>query len=94
MRLDNIYMRASKDASKTELLALSALAVPLAVLGTQVRRLARELKKTQRRVNALDKIVLPQVRETRTYIETALEEKDREAFFVGKLLKKRMGVGG
>ena len=30
MRLDNIYMRASKDASNTELLALSALAVPLA----------------------------------------------------------------
>lgn len=30
MRLDNIYMRTSKDASNTELLALSALAIPLA----------------------------------------------------------------
>jgi V/A-type H+-transporting ATPase subunit D len=60
-----------------------------AALRTMVWTLARELRKTQRRVNALDKIVIPAARETRAYIEAALEEKDRDAFFTSKLLKKK-----
>jgi V/A-type H+-transporting ATPase subunit D len=68
---------------------LLAASVPLAVLRAQVVRLARELKKTQRRVNALEKIVIPQEEQTRDFIETVLEERDRESFFVTKLLKRR-----
>jgi V/A-type H+-transporting ATPase subunit D len=52
-------------------------------------RLAREVRKTQRRVNALEKMVIPQAKETKIYIESALEEKDRDAFFSSKLLKKK-----
>ena len=52
-------------------------------------RLAEEVKKTQRRVNALDKMVIPQTLETKEYIENALEEKERENVFVLKALKKR-----
>jgi len=69
---------------------LLAVAVPLAVVRAQVLRLSRELKKTQRRVNALEKIVIPQEEQTRDFIETVLEERDREAFFVTKLLKRRV----
>jgi V/A-type H+-transporting ATPase subunit D len=61
----------------------------LAAARTMVWTLARELRKTQRRVNALDKIVIPTAKETKAYIEAALEEKERDAFFTSKLLKKK-----
>jgi V/A-type H+-transporting ATPase subunit D len=61
----------------------------LAAARTMVWTLARELRKTQRRVNALEKIVIPTAKETKVYIEAALEEKERDSFFSSKLLKKR-----
>jgi V/A-type H+-transporting ATPase subunit D len=66
----------------------------LAAARTMVWTLARELRKTQRRVNALEKIVIPTARETKVYIEAALEEKERDAFFSSKLLKKRAEASG
>ena len=61
----------------------------LAELMTTVWRLALELKKTQRRVNALQYVFIPQYRETITYIESALEEREREEVFRLKRLKSR-----
>ncbi len=55
-----------------------------------VWRLAREVKKTQRRVNALDKMVIPRSGEIVKFIESTLEERDRESLFAVKLLKQRM----
>ncbi|MEA3376477.1 MAG: V-type ATP synthase subunit D [Chloroflexota bacterium] len=52
-------------------------------------RLARELQKTQRRVNALEHIFIPQYRETVEWIENALEEREREETFRLKRLKSR-----
>ena len=63
--------------------------VQMASIRTIVWRLAAEVKKTQRRVNALDKMVIPQTLETKKYIENVLEEKERENVFVLKALKKR-----
>lgn len=68
----------------------------LALLGTlaeariSLMRLAREVAKTIRRVNALEKIFIPDQKETLKYIEMALEESEREAFFVLKLVKDRL----
>lgn len=59
-------------------------------LRSVVWRLAREVKKTQRRVNALDKMVIPRSRDIAKFIESSLEERDRESLFVVKLLKQRM----
>ena len=81
------------DETVIEFLGLVKILTELAAVRTIVWRLAREVRKTQRRVNALEKMVIPTARETRVYIEAALEEKDRDAFFSSKLLKKR-GVGG
>jgi len=63
----------------------------MASIRTIVWRLAREVKKTQRRVNALDKQVIPQTHETKKYIEGVLEERERESVFMLKALKARNG---
>jgi V/A-type H+-transporting ATPase subunit D len=52
-----------------------------------VWRLAGELRKTQRRVNALEHIFIPDYEETIAFIESALEERDREEMFRLKRLK-------
>jgi V/A-type H+-transporting ATPase subunit D len=68
----------------------------LKLLGTlaeariSLMRLSREVGKTIRRVNALEKIFIPDYDETLKYIEMALEESEREAFFVLKLVKDRL----
>jgi V/A-type H+-transporting ATPase subunit D len=63
----------------------------LAEARISLMRLSREVAKTIRRVNALEKIFIPDYEETYKYIEMALEESDREAFFVLKLVKDRLG---
>jgi len=61
----------------------------LSRLVTSVWRLAVELRKTQRRVNALQYIFIPQYVETITFIQSSLEEREREETFRLKLLKSR-----
>ena len=80
------------DEVTLEFFRVLRILTELAALRTTVWTLARELRKTQRRVNALEKIVIPTAKETRTFIEAALEEKDRDAFFSSKLLKKRAAM--
>jgi V/A-type H+-transporting ATPase subunit D len=53
-------------------------------------RLAREIQKTIRRVNALERIFIPDYEDTVKYIEDSLEEAEREAFFILKLVKGRL----
>ena len=61
----------------------------LSRLVTSVFRLANELRKTQRRVNALQHIFIPEYEETVAFIVSTLEERDREETFRLKLLKNR-----
>jgi V/A-type H+-transporting ATPase subunit D len=56
---------------------------------TSVWRLARELRKTQRRVNALQHVFIPEYEATVTFIEEALEEREREETFRLKRLKAK-----
>jgi V/A-type H+-transporting ATPase subunit D len=81
------------DETVLEFFELLKILTELAAVRTIAWRLAREVRKTQRRVNALEKMVIPTARETRTYIEAALEERDRDAFFSSKLLKKKGAAG-
>jgi V/A-type H+-transporting ATPase subunit D len=78
------------DETASEFFGLLRVATQLASVRTIAWRLAREVRKTQRRCNALEKLVIPQAKETKTYIESSLEEKDRDSFFTSKLLKKKM----
>jgi V/A-type H+-transporting ATPase subunit D len=62
----------------------------LSMLVTTVWRLAGELRKTQRRVNALQHIFIPAYEETVTFIVSSLEEREREEIFRLKWLKTKM----
>jgi V/A-type H+/Na+-transporting ATPase subunit D len=61
----------------------------LSMLVTAVFRLANELRKTQRRVNALQHIFIPEYEEIVAFIISTLEEREREETFRLKLLKNR-----
>jgi V/A-type H+-transporting ATPase subunit D len=61
----------------------------LSRLMTAVWRLANELRKTQRRVNALQHVFIPDYEETVIFIIATLEEREREDTFRLKLLKNR-----
>lgn len=50
-------------------------------------RLGSEINKTQKRVNALDNLFIPQYKQEIKHIEEALEEEEREEFFRRKRLK-------
>ena len=52
-------------------------------------RISKELQKTIRKVNALEKIHIPFYRETLKYISDRLEEEARESFTMLKMIKKR-----
>jgi len=81
------------DETVLEFFEMLKICTELAAVRTIVWRLAREVRKTQRRVNALEKLVIPTASETKVYIEASLEERDRDSFFTSKLLKKRGVVG-
>ena len=59
---------------------------------TTVWRLARELQKTKRRVNALEHVFIPQYEGTVRFIENALEEREREDLFRMKRIKAEHGT--
>jgi V/A-type H+-transporting ATPase subunit D len=51
--------------------------------------LSRELKKMRRRVNALEKIFIPQHEEAKKFIAERIDEMEREEIFVKKLIRRR-----
>ncbi len=80
---------ATLDEASAAFRAILARLPELAELVTSVWRLAGELRKTQRRVNALQYIFIPEYEETVTFIQEVLEEREREETFRLKLLKQR-----
>jgi len=63
------------------------LILQLAMVETSVYRLAVQIRKTHRRVNALEKVVIPQNKSEAAFIEDVLEESDREDFVRMKIAK-------
>jgi len=54
----------------------------------RLQRLAEEIQRTSRRLNALENVVLPRLREERNAIEMALDERERADHFRLKLVKR------
>ena len=61
-----------------------------AELKISVMRLAGEVKKTIRKVNALEKIAIPEYQRAVRYIENRLEENERDAVILLKKIKERL----
>jgi V/A-type H+-transporting ATPase subunit D len=87
LRETSLWLDESVHSFKNVLKLLGSMAQ----LKISVFRIAEEVRKTIRRVNALEKIYLPDYEETIKYIENVLDEQGREAFFVLKLIKSRLG---
>ena len=62
-------------------------AIELGVLEAKVEKLARELMDTNRKVNALEKVVIPGYKDTIRYIEERLNEEALQEFFVTKRVR-------
>jgi len=62
----------------------------LAELKISIMRLATEVKKTIRKVNALEKIAIPELEETVQLIQDRLEENERDMFVLMKMVKSRL----
>ncbi|MFN4216730.1 MAG: V-type ATP synthase subunit D [Brevinematales bacterium] len=72
---------------------LFALLLEVSELESAVWRLASEIRRTQRKVNALDNIFIPEFKEIVKFIADTLEERDRETLFQMKKVKKSQGGG-
>jgi len=62
----------------------------LSELKISVLRLANEVKRTIRKVNALEKIAIPDLQETVRFIEGRLEENERDMFTLMKMVKENL----
>ena len=62
----------------------------LAELKISIVRLAREVKKTIRKVNALEKVAIPELTQTVKTIQDRLEENERDMFVLMKMVKSRL----
>jgi V/A-type H+/Na+-transporting ATPase subunit D len=80
----------STDSAMRRFVEVLPLLADLAELENAVVRLARELRKTQRRCNVLSKVFIPDYRETISYITGALEERERESFIILKMIRDRL----
>ena len=78
------------DQAEQEFLALLQAIGKLAELEASIWLLARELHKTQRHVNALDHLFIPDYKDTLHYIDQTLESRELDSFFTMKMIKKRL----
>ena len=67
------------------------LSASLAEVEISVYRLTEEIRKTEKRANALKNIVIPQYERTISHISDILEEREREEFIRMKMIKSKKG---
>jgi V/A-type H+/Na+-transporting ATPase subunit D len=77
------------DTAKEQSRKALQILAEYATITKSIVMLSRELKKVQRRVNALEKIFIPQHEEAKKYITDRIEEMEREEVFVKKLIRQR-----
>lgn len=83
-----ISSRVDETADKFE--RILDVIIEYADIETRLKRLGEEIQKTNRRVNALEQVTVPQLREQVTYIRQTLDERAREDLFRLKKVKKKI----
>lgn len=80
----------SVDMAREAFRQVKDLTIKLAEVENSAYRLANNIKKTQKRANALKNITIPMYENLVKNINNALEEKEREEFTRLKVIKRRM----
>ncbi len=78
------------DGSINEFKEALQLMGRLAELKISIIRLASEVRKTIRKVNALEKIAIPELKGSVLFIQNRLEENERDMFVLMKMVKSRL----
>ena len=81
---------AKLDEATDKLRKVLVKILKLAEVEGSIERLANEIERTKRRVNALEHIFIPRLKTTIKYIEMQLQEREREDFFRRKRIKAIM----
>ena len=80
------------DIAMQRFTAILPLVAELAEIQNAVLRLSAELRRTQRRCNALSKFFIPNYRQTITYVTATLEERERESFVIIRMIRDRLAA--
>ena len=77
----------SLDEAKAAFERVKELSIRLSMIENSAIRLASNIKKTQKRANALKNIIIPRFETTIKFISDSLDEKEREEFSRLKVIK-------
>jgi V/A-type H+-transporting ATPase subunit D len=77
-------------AAQTAFRRLSRALIRVGNTESRLRRIGEEIKKTARRVNALDQAVIPGIRSQIHYIQQVLDQQEQEDIFRLKRIKVKM----
>jgi len=83
-----VSSRVDETADKFE--RILDVIIEYADIETRLKRLGEEINKTNRRVNALEQVTIPGLREQVAYISQTLDERAREDLFRLKKVKKKI----
>lgn len=86
--ITGVSSRIDETADKFE--RILDVIIEYADIETRLKRLGEEIQKTNRRVNALEQITVPQLKEQVAYIRQALDERAREDLFRLKKVKRKI----
>ncbi len=86
--ITGISSRIDESAEKFE--KILDVIIEYADIETRLKRLGEEIQKTNRRVNALEQITVPGLKEQVSYIRMTLDERAREDLFRLKKVKKKI----
>ena len=86
--ITGVSSRIDESAEKFE--RIIDVIIEYADIETRLKRLGEEIQKTNRRVNALEQITVPGLREQVAYIRMTLDERAREDLFRLKKVKRKI----
>ncbi len=80
----------SLDEARVAFEKVKELTIKLSMIENTAFRLANNIRKTQKRANALKNISIPRLEQSKIVIVNALEEKEREEFTRLKVVKEKI----